>query len=83
MCFREDGRGEPVVFVHGGFASFARTVLDPEEHEWSEWERAFAANFHFITYDRRGCHPSSCPTAGYAIENQARDLAGLLDHLGL
>src|SRR2546425_8102673 len=83
MCFREDGRGEPVVFVHGGFASFARTVLDPEEHEWSEWERAFAANFHFITYDRRGCHPSSCPTGGYAIENQARDLAGLLDHLGL
>jgi pimeloyl-ACP methyl ester carboxylesterase len=81
MRYLEEGRGEPVVFVHGGFASFARTVLDPEWHEWTDWERAFAASFRFITYDRRGCHPSSCPTGGYAIENQARDLAGLLDHL--
>jgi pimeloyl-ACP methyl ester carboxylesterase len=81
MRYLDGGRGSPVVFVHGGFASHGRALLDPEEHEWSDWERSFAARFHFITYDRRGCHPSSCPTSGYEIGNQARDLAGLLDHL--
>jgi 3-oxoadipate enol-lactonase len=81
--FQERGRGEPVVFVHGGFADFGRTLLDPEEYEWGAWELEFARRFRFITYDRRGCARSSCPADGYEIENQARDLRGLLDHLGL
>src|SRR2546423_1714440 len=83
MRYLHAGRGDAVVFVHGGFASYARVLVDPEEHEWSGWERSFARNSHFIPYDRRGCHPSSCPTSAYEIENQARDLAGLLDHLGV
>jgi len=83
MHYDEGGRGESVVFVHGGFASVGRTLLDPEEYEWGEWELEFARRFRFITYDRRGCARSSCPSDGYEVENQARDLAGLLDHLGL
>jgi pimeloyl-ACP methyl ester carboxylesterase len=81
--YEERGQGEPVVFVHGGFASFGRTLLDPEEDEWEEWEYEFAGHFRFVTYDRRGCGRSSCPPEGYGIENQARDLAALLDRLGL
>jgi hypothetical protein len=81
--WQEGGRGEPVVFVHGGFASFGRTLFDETDYEWGEWEREFASEFRFITYDRRGCQHSSCPATGYEIENQALDLAGLLDQLGV
>ncbi len=81
--YEEYGQGNPVVFVHGGFASLGRTLLDPGEYEWGQWEREFARHFRFITYDRRGCGRSSCPPEGYGIENQARDLVALLDHLGL
>jgi pimeloyl-ACP methyl ester carboxylesterase len=83
MHYDQGGQGDPVVFVHGGFASFGRTLLDPEEYQWGQWEQEFARRFHFISYDRRGCGRSSCPAAGYEIENQARDLAALLDHLAL
>src|SRR2546425_3656797 len=81
MRWQDGGRGEPVVFIHGGFASFARTLFDEADYEWADWERDFANEFRFITYDRRGCQRSSCPATGYEIEHQALDLAGLLDYL--
>lgn len=83
MQHREGGAGEPVVFVHGGFASFARTLRDPEEYDWDAWEKEFARAFRFITYHRRGCELSSCPDSGFDPPTQANDLAGLLDHLSL
>jgi 3-oxoadipate enol-lactonase len=83
LHYEDSGRGEPVVFVHGGFASLAGSLLDPEELAWGEWERDFAAQFRFVTYDRRGCGRSSCPSDGYELSNQAVDLAELLDHLSV
>ena len=83
LYYQEAEEGDPVVFVPGGFASLAGTLLDPEELEWGDWEREFAGRFRFVTYDRRGCRRSSCPPDGYELPNQATDLAGLLNYLGL
>src|SRR5262245_11038257 len=82
LHYQRGGAGAPVVFVHGGFSDARMAVADAGDWEWA-WELDFAARFDFVWYDRRGCHHSSCPPDGYEIENQARDLALLLDHLGL
>ena len=76
------GEGAPVIFVHGGFATLART-LPGQERAWGDWERALAKRFDFITYDRRGCGRSWCPETGFELMNQARDLELLLDQLGV
>ena len=69
-----------MVYVHGGFASLA-TVLRPlNPFDWG-WEHDFAAQFHFVTYDRRGCYRSSSPDTGYDLLTHVHDLTGLLDHL--
>src|SRR5207249_632055 len=74
------GQGAHVVFIHGGFATMAR-ALPGSEWSWGAWEKALADRFDFLTYDRRGCGRSWCPESGYELENQARDLAALLDQL--
>lgn len=80
LYYETGGQGVPVVFVHGGFPSLASTVNDFSRWNWS-WENDFAAVFHFLCYDRRGCYRSACPEHGYDLENQALDLASLLDAL--
>ena len=82
LHYQRGGAGPPVVFVHGGFSDARMAVADPGDWQWT-WELDFAARFDFVWYDRRGCHHSSCPPDGYDLENQARDLELLLDHLGL
>jgi pimeloyl-ACP methyl ester carboxylesterase len=79
LYYEHSGSGPPVVYIHGGFASLD-TVLCNLTYAWT-WENDFAAKFHFITYDRRGCYRSSCPNEGYELANQARDLECLLDPL--
>ncbi len=80
LYYEEGGQGVPVVFVHGGFPSLASTLNDFSSPRWSwTWENDFAALFHFIYYERRGCYRSSCPDSGYELANQALDLALLLD----
>lgn len=76
------GDGPPVVFVHGGFPSVATRLEDFDTWEWT-WERDFAARFHFVWYDRRGFWRSASPVDGYSLENQAKDLADVLDYLRL
>ena len=82
LYYEDGGIGAPVVFIHGGFPSLAMKLQDVDEWAWT-WERDFAARFHFVWYDRRGCYRSDSPADGYALENQARDLAAILDHLQL
>ncbi|NJM07109.1 alpha/beta hydrolase [Candidatus Gracilibacteria bacterium] len=82
LYYEMDGAGAPVVYVHGGFAGLDTVLRDLQPFDWS-WERAFAAHFTFIAYDRRGCYRSSSPDSGYDLLQQAADLAGLLDHLGI
>lgn len=82
LFFRDHADGAPAVYVHGGFASLAALLYDEQEAGWT-WEHDLAAEFRFITYDRRGCASSSLAATGYDLPTQAADLAALLDHLGL
>jgi pimeloyl-ACP methyl ester carboxylesterase len=82
LYYEAGGQGAPVVFVHGGFPTLASTLSDASSLSWT-WEHDFAASFRFIWYDRRGCYRSSVPASGYDLENQALDLALLLDALRL
>ncbi|HYN86927.1 MAG TPA: alpha/beta hydrolase [Ardenticatenaceae bacterium] len=80
LYYEDSGSGASVVWVHGGFASLDTVLRHLAPYDWS-WEWDFARQFHFIWYDRRGCYRSSSPGEGYELENQARDLELLLDHL--
>ncbi len=80
LYFEDAGSGVPVVYIHGGFASLDTILLDLAPFAWT-WEKDLADEFHFITYDRRGCYRSSCPEEGYELINQAHDLESLLEHL--
>jgi pimeloyl-ACP methyl ester carboxylesterase len=82
LYYEQGGQGEPVIFVHGGFPRLASRIADFSAWRWT-WEQDFAAAFHFLWYDRRGCYRSSAPADGYALENQALDLASLLDAVHL
>ena len=44
---------------------------------------ALAKNFTVITFDNRGTGQSDKPLTGYALANMARDVAGLLDEIGI
>ncbi len=80
LYYEERGTGAPVIYVHGGFPSLDMVLRDLQPYDWT-WENDFAAQFRFITYDRRGCYRSSCPDDGYDLLNQAHDLECLLSHL--
>lgn len=82
LYYETSGQGVPVVFVHGGFPSLSTRLNDFSQQHWT-WENDFAALFRFIYYERRGCYRSSSPESGYDVENQVRDLAGLLDVLSI
>src|SRR5690348_11637965 len=80
LYYEAGGEGSPVVYIHGGFASLDTVLRELKPFDWG-WERDFAAQFHFISYDRRGCYRSSSPETGYDLLTQVADLAGLLDQL--
>lgn len=75
---RRQGAGpEPVLFVHGSFAT----------SRWWMPATALLPTAAFTNYlvDLRGCGASDRPDdpAGYAVEQQARDIAAVLEELGL
>jgi 3-oxoadipate enol-lactonase len=70
-----DADKPPVVFINGIFQ---------DTSSWALAVRAFAPDFRTLVYDCRGQSQSDKPAAGpYASELHARDLAALLDALGM
>jgi pimeloyl-ACP methyl ester carboxylesterase len=69
-----DSGKTPLVFVHGLAASSAF---------WFHAATLVGAHHPVVIYDLRGHGRSSVPASGYAPGDHARDLLGLLDHLGL
>jgi len=55
VYYEEGGTGQPLVFVHGGFASLETSFVAPGPYDWS-WEHDFARHFRLVWYDRRGCY---------------------------
>lgn len=72
--YKEQGRGEPVVLVHGNTSSSV----------WWEYtlERLGDA-YHFVAPDLRGRGDTTGPSAEWTVEMLAGDLRGLVEHLGL
>jgi pimeloyl-ACP methyl ester carboxylesterase len=75
IAYRMQGEGPPLVLVMGYRLSSAA------------WPAAFieelARRFSVITLDNRGTGQSDKPVDGCAISNMARDVAGVLDELGI
>ena len=82
MFYDVRGDGDVVVFIHGGFPSLDMHLRANSNGVWG-WEMDFTSEFRYVMYDRRGCWLSARPECGYDLENQARDLAELLDHLDI
>ncbi len=80
MFYDVRGEGDVVVFIHGGFPSLDMHLRANSNGVWG-WEMDFTSELRYVMYDRRGCWLSARPECGYDLENQARDLAELLDHL--
>jgi non-heme chloroperoxidase len=73
--YEDQGRGDPIVLIHG-------YPLDGNSWERQEHE-LLAAGYRVISYDRRGFGRSSQPTVGYDYDTFAADLNALLEHLDL
>ena len=76
LHYVERGAGEPLVLIHGGLG------------DWSYWQdqiEAFARRWHVVAYSRRYAWPNDNATfdPDYSPRTDARDLAGLLEQLGL
>jgi pimeloyl-ACP methyl ester carboxylesterase len=69
------GEGPPLVLIMGyrlNSMAWPATFIE-----------RLARRFTIITLDNRGTGHSGKPVDGYAIANMARDVCGLLDHLGI
>jgi pimeloyl-ACP methyl ester carboxylesterase len=64
--------GPPVVFVHGSWG---------DHHNWDGVVPLFARRCRVTTYDRRGHSQSERPPGQGSVRDDARDLAGLIEHL--
>ena len=75
VSYTDRGAGYPILFIHGH--PFDRTMWDPQV-------RAFAGRgYRVIVPDLRGYGRSSVVPGTTSLSVFARDLAALLDHLGL
>jgi pimeloyl-ACP methyl ester carboxylesterase len=74
LFYEEDGTGEPLVLVHGGFSdhrNFAAVVP------------GLAESFRVVAYDRRGHTSSDRPAPLGTRRDQEDDLAALIETVGL
>jgi non-heme chloroperoxidase len=75
LSYFEEGRGRPVVLIHGYTAPAAAWALTTDA--------LVAAGYRVIAFDRR-CHgESETPVFGQRMARHGRDLGELLEHLGL
>lgn len=68
------GRGEPVLFVHGGLAN---------ADWWGNQVRALDGKYRVIVMDSRGHGRSTRSAQGYSYDLMASDVLGLMDTLHL
>jgi pimeloyl-ACP methyl ester carboxylesterase len=76
LTYVEAGSGQPVIFIHGGLGDY---------RVWSSQMEPFSKRYHVIAYSRRYAWPnkSKGDYSGDNIPENAQDLAGLIDKLGL
>jgi pimeloyl-ACP methyl ester carboxylesterase len=75
LFYELHGRAElPVVLVHGSWDS---------HDDWDLVVPRLAESFRVLTYDRRGHSQSERPVGPGSVDEDAADLAALIEHLGL
>lgn len=67
------GSGEMMVLVHGSWG---------DHHNWDALAPLLAGTFEVVTYDRRGHSDSETPPGQGSVDDDAGDLAGLIERLG-
>src|SRR3954447_21666947 len=67
---RVEGRGVPVVVVHGGWT---------DHTAWREVSAALARGHRVVSYDRRGHSRSDRPPGPYARRQHEDDLVALIE----
>ncbi len=73
-----DDDSPTLALIHGGLGGG-----DGSKDTINRQAEALSAAFRCVFYDRRACGQSGAPESGYDMPNCARDLAGLLSHLGI
>lgn len=73
-----DDDAPTLALIHGGLGGG-----DGSKDTINRQAEALSAEYRCVFYDRRACGQSDAPDSGYDIPNCARDLKGLLDHLGV
>ncbi|MGB8647619.1 MAG: alpha/beta hydrolase [Anaerolineae bacterium] len=76
LYYIERGAGAPVLFIHGSMNDY---------RAWQAQIEVFAAHYHVIAYSRRFHYPNPLPSGvtTYAVIDHARDLAELIQALGV
>ena len=76
IYYESHGAGFPLVFAYG---------LGGNTGEWAGQVQAFSRHYRFIIWDPRGHGKSDSPPEQdqYGLQISAKDLHGLLDHLGI
>jgi len=76
LYYERAGNGEPVVFCHG---------IPTDYRAWSSQAEALSGRYSTITYSRRYAYPNKREGDGMdsTIGNNAADLKGLIDKLGV
>jgi pimeloyl-ACP methyl ester carboxylesterase len=74
LHYELSGSGEPLVLVHGSWG---------DHHNWDPVVPTLAESFQVLAYDRRGHSASERPAGQGSVFEDADDLAGLIDELGL
>lgn len=74
LYYEEAGSGAPIIFHHGYTGS---------HDSWPGIIARLKDRYHCVMMDARGAGDSSHPDSGYTMEQYARDVVGMADHLGL
>ena len=74
LFYELTGSGEPLVLVHGSWS---------DHHNWDPVASTLAESFRVLAFDRRGHSNSERPPGQGSVFEDADDLAGLIDELGL
>ena len=76
LAYLEQGKGQPVIFVHGGLFDY---------RQWSFQMEPFGRRYRAIAYSRRYHYPNPSTGNGMdsGISENASDLASLITKLGL
>jgi pimeloyl-ACP methyl ester carboxylesterase len=74
LYYELSGSGEPLVLVHGSWG---------DHHNWDLVVSPLAESFRVLAYDRRGHSASERPAGQGNVFEDADDLAGLIEELGL